>query len=731
MMKTPRRPQPMPLWLRRLWPEMPSIKRKIYAALVFFTVLVALAEVATLFVQRGTTRALLTVTEEAAPAVVALEQLVAHATRMQSEALSHALLVASGDGAAARAQETLEYRRARDGFFTWLGAYAEHAGRTVASLDETPLARLQAAGDRFARACEALINLPAAGGETGVRRAWAALEAVEGAYMGAVNDALEGEVAAFGAARRLAARQAVLVQLLGVGSVLTALALCLLLARYLDRAVLGRLGELTRTAVEVGPGRSQDGALGRLGALSRPRDELGLLASAFAEMLGRLGGMNRDLEHAATHDALTGVANRTLLVRRLRVLLHEPGRRYALLFIDLDRFKVVNDSLGHAVGDALLVAVSRRLLRNVREGELVARLGGDEFTVLLNDPSDPDAPVRMAERLLADLAHPFTIGGHEVHVSGSVGIVLGGPGYTQPEEVLRDADLAMYEAKAQGVGFYRVFDEAMRQAALTRMNLGTELRGALDKGELEVHYQPVIELSSGLVSGVEALVRWRHPVAGTLLPGAFIPLAEETGLVVDIDRWVLRQACARVVNWRGAAGPLVLCVNLSGQHVARPDLLGWLKDTLLATGFAPGDLRLELTEHHLLKATPTTLSNLGALRELGVGLHIDDFGTGYASFGLLRRFATSTLKLDPSLTRDLGGSGAELVRTVLALARGLEMRVVAEGVETREQLEQLHAFGCEYAQGHLFAAALGAADAETFLGGAGARGWARGDFGPS
>lgn len=729
-MRSPRLSTPT-VWLRRLWPETPSIKRKIYAALAFFAVLVALVEVSTLLLQQGTTRALLQVTEEAAPAVVALEQLVAHATRMESEALSHALLVATGDGAGVRAQEVGEYRAARDSFFTWLGAYAEHAERTDAHPGGLPLTRLRVAGDRFARACEALINLPRASGEGAVRRAWAALEAVEDEYVRAVNDALEGEVAAFAAAQRLAARQATLMRLLGVGAVLTALVLCLVLARYLNRAVLGRLGELTRTALEVGPGRPQDGALGRLEELSQPRDELGLLASAFAEMLGRLGGMNRDLEHAATHDALTGVANRTLLTRHLSPLVRESGRRYALLFIDLDRFKVVNDSLGHAVGDALLVAVSRRLLRNVREGELVARLGGDEFTVLLNNPSDPDAPVKMAERLLADLAHPFTIAGHEIHVSGSVGVVLGGPGYTQPEEVLRDADLAMYEAKAQGVGFYRVFDESLRRAAFTRMNLEVELRGALDKGEFEVHYQPVIELSSGLVAGVEALVRWRHPVAGTLLPGAFIPLAEETGLVVDIDRWVLRQACARVASWRGDGRPLTLCVNLSGQHFARDDLLGSLKDTLLATGFAPGDLRLELSESHLLKAAPTTLHNLEALRDLGVGLHIDDFGTGYASFGLLQRFAASTLKLDPSLTRDLGGSGAELVRTVLALTRGLEMRVVAEGVETREQLELLRAFGCEYAQGHLFAAALGAADAETFLGGAGAQGWAHGDFGLS
>ena len=717
------------LW--RLWSNTPSIKRQIYAALALFAALVVLVEVSTLLLQRGTTQALLQITEEAAPAIVALEQLVAHATRMESEALSHALLVATGDGAAARAQETLEYRGARDSFFTWLGAYAEHAGRAAAPPDGAVLPRLRTAGDRFARACEALIALPAASGEGAVRAAWAALEAVEDEYMGAVNDALGSEVAAFGAAQRLAARQATLMQILGVSAILVALALCFLLARYLNRAVIGRLGELTRTALEVRPGRSHDGALGRLEALSSPRDELGLLASAFAEMLSRLGGMNRDLEHAATHDALTGVANRTLLVRRLSPLLSEPGRRYALLFIDLDRFKVVNDSLGHAVGDALLVAVSRRLLQNVRDGELVARLGGDEFTVLLSNPALPDAPVRMAERLLADLAHPFTIGGHEIHVSGSVGVVLGGPGYAQPEEVLRDADLAMYEAKAQGVGLYRVFDEAMRRAVLARLNLEVELRAALEGDEFEVVYQPVIELAGGTVAGVEALVCWRHPVAGTLLPGAFMPLAEETGLVVDIDRWVLRQACARVATWRGAAGPLVLSVNLSGQHFARPDLLGTLKDTLLATGFAPGDLRLELTESHLLKANPTTLGNLEALRELGVGLHIDDFGTGYASLGLLRQFATSTLKLDPSLVQGLGGGGAELVRTVLALARGLEMRVVAEGVETREQLELLRAFGCEYAQGHLFAAALGATDAETFLGGAGAQGWAHGDFGPS
>jgi diguanylate cyclase (GGDEF)-like protein len=498
----------------------------------------------------------------------------------------------------------------------------------------------------------------------------------------------------------------------------------LLVARHLNISIVGRLTKLKDIALAVAPEQAHDPSVTNLQALSRPRDEIGLLAWAFEQMLVKLSGVNRYLQHTASHDALTGIANRALLLKRLGELIerqtHHPQQGYAVLFMDLDRFKVINDSLGHTVGDALLIAVSRRLAQNLREGELVARLGGDEFTVLLPNLVEPTLPFVVAERLLAALGQPFILEGHEIQVSSSIGVVVGEPTYRQSEDVLRDADLAMYQAKAEGPGRYRVFDRTMHEAAVARLHQEADLRQALEKGELEVHYQPIVALVSRAIDGFEALVRWRHPVHGLLLPNAFIPVAEETGLITEIDRWVLREASRRVVAWQQRFAylpPLTLSVNLSSQQLQQPDLLGFIKDVLLETRLSPYDLRLELTESLLMGTSQTVCDNLEGLRKLGVQLHIDDFGTGYSSLSYLQRFDANTLKIDRSFVTKMSENedGSELVRTIVNMAHNLGMQAVAEGVETEVQYMQLKSLFCDYAQGYLFSKPLTVLDAEALL----------------
>ena len=445
---------------------------------------------------------------------------------------------------------------------------------------------------------------------------------------------------------------------------------------------------------------------------------------------------NARLQHSATHDALTGLPNRALFHARLAHALEaaERGAPYpAVLFLDFDRFKVVNDSLGHAAGDALLVAVARRLRDGLRAADLVARLGGDEFTVLLEpinlqtgEPADAlAAAVEAAARVLGALERPFEVAGHELHVSASVGVVACAAGHGS-EDVLRDADIAMYRAKALGRGRVAVFNARMREDAFSLMTLEAELRGAAGRGELEVFYQPVLT-AGGALTGVEALVRWRHPERGLVSPGEFVPVAEETGLIVALDRWVLRRAAAQAALWQGAlpgGGPLTLNVNLSSQGLSRPDLTDYVAETLRETGLRAELLRLELTETVMVGASGPVTAALDSLKALGVGLHIDDFGTGYSSLSYLQRLPLDALKIDRSfVSRVLEPKGEALVLTIIRMAQTLGLSVIAEGVETPAQLARLRELGCDHVQGFLFAPPLPAAELPRFaaeLRGAGA-----------
>jgi diguanylate cyclase (GGDEF)-like protein/PAS domain S-box-containing protein len=444
------------------------------------------------------------------------------------------------------------------------------------------------------------------------------------------------------------------------------------------------------------------------------------------------------LRHDAFHDALTGLPNRALFMDRLEhALVRQKGRKqtcFSLLFIDLDRFKVVNDSLGHAMGDQLLIATARRLATCVRAVDTVARLGGDEFGVLLEDVQDGADARHVAERIVRELGTPLVLRGQEVFSAPSIGIAHGGPHYAHAEEVLRDADTAMYRAKDQGRKGFVEFDPSMHVRAVALLQLETDLRRSLERtlasdangeprpGELHLRYQPIIELSTGHICGVEALLRWEHPQRGLVGPYDFVPLAEETGLIVPIGAWALREACRQTSEWLrmlARKDALSVAVNFSPQQILQRDLRAQTARILSECGLPPQALRLEVTETVLMDNADRAAQVLVEMRELGVRVDLDDFGTGYSSLSYLHNLRLDALKIDRSFISRGGTEGGnwEIVRTIVSLARGLGIEVVAEGVETGEQLAAVRGLGVDRAQGFFFAKPLTARELSALLAG--------------
>ena len=430
------------------------------------------------------------------------------------------------------------------------------------------------------------------------------------------------------------------------------------------------------------------------------------------------------LVHDAFHDALTGLPNRALFMDRLGQAVERIKRSsecsFAAIFLDLDRFKVINDSLGHMVGDQLLIEVSRRLEGCMRSGDTVARLGGDEFTILLEGVRDAEDAIRMAERIQKQLALPCHLGGNEVFTSASLGIALSAIGYHRPEDLLRDANIAMHRAKTLGKARHQVFDTTMHSHAVALLKLETDLRRVVERQEYRVHYQPIVALETGQLTGFEALVRWQHPTRGLLYPEEFISVAEETGLIINLDRWVLREACAKAAGWQQRhPGQLLVTVsvNLSAKQFSHPDLINYVGKILDETGLEAGNLKLEITESVLMSDAESVTHILAQLRSLGVGLHLDDFGTGYSSLSYLHRFPIDTLKIDRSFISRMGGGSenSEIARAIVTLAHSLGMEVIAEGVETEQQLAELKSLKCEYGQGNLFSEPVDLATAEMLM----------------
>jgi diguanylate cyclase (GGDEF)-like protein len=419
---------------------------------------------------------------------------------------------------------------------------------------------------------------------------------------------------------------------------------------------------------------------------------------------------HQENRHKAFHDSLTGLPNRALFLDRLQQALDRSSRDgvpRAVLFVDLDNFKIINDSLGHKSGDELLTVAAERLRACLRPADTAARFGGDEFVVLIDGVTGVGDAVRVAERVAAALGEPIELGERQVVVRTSVGIALSEGHDSQPGVILRNADVAMYEAKKEGKGRNKVFDPGMFAQALRRLELGNDLRRAIEQEELRLYYQPKVELGTGSIAGVEALVRWEHPERGLILPEEFIPLAEETGLIVPLGWWVLREACRRVGEWGEkypAALPLGMSVNLSVKQFQGPDLVRELAGMLQEIGLEPSRLQLEITESVVMEDAEYAAGLLQGLKRIGVKLAVDDFGTGYSSLSLLRRFPFDEMKIEKEFIDGLGKNDqdAVIVQLVTDLAHELGMRVVAEGVETAEQLARLREMGCDQAQGHYF-----------------------------
>jgi len=495
--------------------------------------------------------------------------------------------------------------------------------------------------------------------------------------------------------------------------------------KYLEdiRSTAAQAEQAERERAEAERARA-DAETQRAEQAERHVEELNHYISELERTSRALQDSKEHFRHAAFHDSLTDLPNRSLFSDYLKLAIErskrQPDYLFAVLFLDLDRFKYINDSLGHSFGDQLIVELARRLQSSLRQVDTVSRFGGDEFAILLDGISDPSDAIRVAEKIQQELLRPFELGGHEAYTSASIGIALSSAGYDQPDYILRDADTAMYRAKDAGKSCYELFDLEMHSRAVIRMRLENDLRRALERDEFCLYYQPIISVETSRLSGFEALVRWQHPERGLVAPSEFIPVAEETGLIVPLGSWILEKACRQMQDWHTlhpANRFLTMNVNLSSKQLIQSGLVQEVKEILEKSGLPARSLKLEITESVVMENAELATTMLKQLSNLGVHLCIDDFGTGYSSLSYLHRFPVDTLKIDRSFVNRIEekDENVEIVRTIATLARNLGMEVVAEGVESEDQLACLKALKCEYAQGYLFSRPLTAERASAFI----------------
>jgi diguanylate cyclase (GGDEF)-like protein len=430
------------------------------------------------------------------------------------------------------------------------------------------------------------------------------------------------------------------------------------------------------------------------------------------------------LLYDAFHDALTGLPNRALFVDRLEQVIgsvdRHPYEQYAVLFLDLDRFKVINDSLGHLAGDHLLVAVGERIASALRPGDTVARLGGDEFGVLLQGLKEPGEALQVAERIQKALTRSVLVEGHEMFVTASIGIAIQSSRYTKPDQVLRDADIVMYQAKLKGKACCEVFDTAMHGSVVDRLQLEADLRRAVEHGEdFVLHYQPIVALRTGKLIGVEALVRWRHAARGLLAAAEFVPLAEESGTIVPLGGWAVRTACAQLRAWHArvpALAGVTMSVNVSGRQFRRPDCVETLRRIVRESGVDPRQFAVEVTESAIMDEVESSAAKLAQLRDMGIQIHVDDFGTGYSSLSYLHRFPITAVKIDRSFVAGLPSTESEeVIKAIVSIAESLDFDVIAEGVEAAPQLAKLEGLRCRYGQGHFLCRPMDATTLEAWI----------------
>lgn len=515
---------------------------------------------------------------------------------------------------------------------------------------------------------------------------------------------------------------------------LTALALAIWASIWLGRRVITPLTLLAEAADRIA---QQDLSHSlTLGEDNEFSNEFVVLAQAFNHMVSqlrhtletlekRVDERTEELRHQALHDALTGLPNRTLFTERLDQAVQQvncyPDQLFAVLFIDLDRFKVVNDSLGHLVGDQLLLQIAQILQRHVRSSDTVARLGGDEFVILLEHISHLDDAIQVVERIQADMKAPFTLMGHTVFTSASLGIALASPHYTRSEDMLRDADNAMYRAKAQGQSSsYAVFNTAMHESAIQLFELETSLRQALERSDFLLYYQPIVSLTTRQILGFEALVRWQHPQRGLIAPDIFIPLAEETGLIIPLSQWIFETACQQMAHWCRQiplARGLKISLNVAAAQFEQPEFPAYLQAMLDRTALPPAHVNLEVTESLLLNNVAGVLATLSTLQRQGIEISIDDFGTGYSSLSYLKQFSINALKIDRSFVEniDVDHDDVSIVKAIIQMAQSLGMRVIAEGVETEFQTLRLQQLGCDAIQGYWISPPLTADQAAALM----------------
>jgi diguanylate cyclase (GGDEF)-like protein len=439
------------------------------------------------------------------------------------------------------------------------------------------------------------------------------------------------------------------------------------------------------------------------------------MAGTFADIT-ELKMANEQLAHNALHDTLTGLPNRVLFLDRLSQLILRAKRnityQYATFYLDFDHFKAVNDSMGHQMGDLLLQAIGDRLRSSLRSVDTLARLGGDEFIILVDEVQSLKQVQQVADRIFFELEKPYRIDGRELVITASMGIVMGSEDYKRPEDVLRDVDTAMYQAKQEGRGRYLIFTKQMRDKGVDRLEMEMALRGAIDRQEFVLNYQPILDGETEAVMGFEALVRWQHPEKGIIAPVHFIPLAEETGLIIPLGKWIFREACRQLNDWKlrfPACENYKMAINLSPKQFTDPGFINFVIRSLSEANVSPADIYLEITESVFID-NPEIRDALTQLRDCGLKIQIDDFGTGYSSLSYLHQLPIDALKIDKSFVTQLGTTvlvangmtGPEIVRTIIKLAKTLKMHVVGEGVETQMQLRLLKELGCDYMQGFLF-----------------------------